>query len=166
MPNLNDNATETDAFDNFPHLIISVGKTSDSGAISIFTNDGVPVHKENDDLITFKGKPILIGARDSKVRYHIPLVQQQGNWQPCTPTKMPSSYYAKLIACTTFPSLDKPSNGCIQCVATPSNLHAYWQLKQGTIFGGLSLRHTMLRNVTPETTATPKGHVNQTRKHI
>jgi hypothetical protein len=56
---------------------MSVGKT-----VSIFSKNGVSVHKEKDVLITCKGKPILIGVRDKNVWYRIPLVQQQGNWQP------------------------------------------------------------------------------------
>jgi len=30
-------ATEADTFSNFPHSLMSVGKTSDAGTISIFT---------------------------------------------------------------------------------------------------------------------------------
>jgi hypothetical protein len=52
-----------------------VGKTADDGMISIFTKEGVTVHKEQDILNTCKGKPILIGVRDNHGRYCIPLVQ-------------------------------------------------------------------------------------------
>ncbi len=43
---------------------MSVGKTSNNGTISVFTKTGIPVFKEEDILITCKGKPILIGMRD------------------------------------------------------------------------------------------------------
>ena len=66
---------------------MSVGKTTDDGTISIFTKDGVSVHKEQDVLIKCKGKPILIGARDDQGRYQIPLLQQKGQWQPRKPKK-------------------------------------------------------------------------------
>ena len=66
---------------------MSVGKTADDGTISIFTKDGVLVHKEDDVLITCKGQPILIGVRDNAGRYRIPLVQQRGQWQPRKPSK-------------------------------------------------------------------------------
>ncbi len=72
---LSDWAASTDTFDNFPSLLMSVGKTSDNGTISIFTKDGITVHKEQDVLITCKGKPILIGIHDSKGRYRTPLMQ-------------------------------------------------------------------------------------------
>ena len=42
---------------------------------------------EQDVLITCKGKPILIGIRDNKGRYRLPLMQQRGHWQPQKPSK-------------------------------------------------------------------------------
>jgi hypothetical protein len=48
---------------------MSIGKTADDGKISIFTKDGVTVHKETDVLITCKGEPILIGVRNERGRY-------------------------------------------------------------------------------------------------
>ena len=73
---LSDQAAEADAFDDFPSSLLSVGKTSDDGNISIFTKKGVTVHKEEVVLITCKGAPILIGTRDTRGRYCIPLVQE------------------------------------------------------------------------------------------
>ena len=66
---LSDQAASADSFDDFPSSLMSVGKTSDDGTISIFTKEGVTVHKEQDVLITCKGEPILIGIRDDKGRY-------------------------------------------------------------------------------------------------
>jgi hypothetical protein len=43
-------------------LLMSVGKTSNNSTISVFTKTGVTVFKEEDVLITCKGKPILIGV--------------------------------------------------------------------------------------------------------
>ena len=51
-----------DSFEEFPRYLISVGKTSDNGTISILTKDGIIVLKEGDVLITWKGAPILNGA--------------------------------------------------------------------------------------------------------
>ena len=79
--------TEADTFDDFPTSLMSVGKTSDAGTISIFTKEGVTVHKEKDVLITYKGKSILVGARDMNGWYRIPLVQSRGNWTPRRPAK-------------------------------------------------------------------------------
>jgi hypothetical protein len=59
-------ATQADTFQDFPSSLMSVGKTANNGAISIFTKDGVAVHKETDVLITCKGEPILIGVRNEQ----------------------------------------------------------------------------------------------------
>jgi hypothetical protein len=66
---------------------MSVGKTADEGTVSVFTKDGINVFKEEDILITCKGKPILIGVRDGHGRYQIPLMQQRGQWQLQRPAK-------------------------------------------------------------------------------
>jgi hypothetical protein len=68
-------ATQADTFQDFPSSLMSVGKTADDGTISIFTKDGVTIHKKTDVLITCIGEPILIGARDEQGRYQIPLIQ-------------------------------------------------------------------------------------------
>jgi hypothetical protein len=62
-------AMKADTFHDFPTSLMSVGKTADDGTVSVFTKEGVNVFKEEDVLITCKGKPILIGVRDSHGRY-------------------------------------------------------------------------------------------------
>eukprot|EP00804_Cyclotella_cryptica_P008732 CCRYP_018472-RA/>CCRYP_018472-RA protein AED:0.06 eAED:0.06 QI:0/0/0/1/1/1/4/0/898 len=52
FPLLSHTATSADSFDDFPTPLMSVGKTADDGTISIFTKDGVTIHKETDVLIT------------------------------------------------------------------------------------------------------------------
>jgi hypothetical protein len=59
-------AKQSDTLQDFPSSLMSIGKTADDGTISIFTKNGVTVHKEMDILITCKGKPILIGVRDEQ----------------------------------------------------------------------------------------------------
>ena len=61
---LSNEAAQADTFQDFPTSLMSVGKTNDDGNISIFTSDGVTVHKEKDVLITCKGEPIFEGIRD------------------------------------------------------------------------------------------------------
>jgi hypothetical protein len=46
-------AQRADTFNDFPQSLMSVGKVSDDGTISIFTKDGVTVHREEDVLITW-----------------------------------------------------------------------------------------------------------------
>ena len=74
-------ARTADTFTEFLHSLMSVGKTAGKGTISIFTKSSVTVHKEQYVFIRMKGKPILIGVRDVHGQYHIPLIQQRGQWQ-------------------------------------------------------------------------------------
>ena len=75
FPRLSTMSAKADMFENFPSSLMSVGETSDDGNLSIFTHEKVQVYKEADVLITCRGKPILIGKRDERGRYHIPLMQ-------------------------------------------------------------------------------------------
>ena len=78
FPQLSKQAAGADMFTNFSSSLWSVGKTADDGNISIFTKEGITVHKEEDVLITCRGEPVLKGKRDAYGQYHIPLVQQHG----------------------------------------------------------------------------------------
>ncbi len=80
-------AKQADTFPDFPSSLMGVGKTANNGTISIFTKNGVTVHKEMDVLITCKGEPILIGVRDEQGRYQTPLIQRHGQWQLRRPSK-------------------------------------------------------------------------------
>jgi hypothetical protein len=50
FPQLSERATIADTFTNFPKSLMSVGKTTDNGTISIFTKTGVTIHNETDVL--------------------------------------------------------------------------------------------------------------------
>ena len=45
---------------------MSVRKVNNDGNISIFTNGDITVYKEEDALITCKGKPILVGIHNKQ----------------------------------------------------------------------------------------------------
>ena len=77
FPQFSTSKAEADAFEEFPSSLMSVGKTSDNGNVYIFTYEKVQVYKEADVLIICRGKPILIGKRDERSRYRIPLMQTQ-----------------------------------------------------------------------------------------
>ena len=71
-------AAEVDTVKESPTSLMSVGKTYDDGNVSIFTKDGVKIHKEEDVLITCQKDPILVGKRDERVKYRLPLTQYHG----------------------------------------------------------------------------------------
>jgi hypothetical protein len=91
---------QADTFQDFPTSSISVGKMANDGTVTVFTKEGVNVFKEEDVLITCKGEPILIGIRDNQGRYKIPLIQQQGQWQPQHLSKQAQKHYNKPTAST------------------------------------------------------------------
>ena len=69
FPQLPKKAAEADTINNFPTSLMHVGKTSDNGNVSIFTKEGVSLHKKEDVLITCKGKVIFVGKRDKRGQY-------------------------------------------------------------------------------------------------
>ena len=52
FPKLLQKTARTDTFNDFPSLLMSMGRVADDNNISIFTKDSVTVHKEQDILIT------------------------------------------------------------------------------------------------------------------
>ena len=84
---LSGTSNEADTFNNFKDSLHSVGTVNDDGNVSIITKDDIRVYKEEEVLITSKGKPLLVGVRDQQGRYRIPLFQQQGQWAPHKATK-------------------------------------------------------------------------------
>ena len=74
FPQLSTATAEADTFEAFPSSLMSVVNMSDDGNVSIFTGEKVQVYKEAYVLITCRGKPILIGKRDERGRYRIPLM--------------------------------------------------------------------------------------------
>jgi len=107
FPQLSKKAAEADTFNDFPTSLMSVGKTADNGNISIYTKEGVSVYKEEDVLITCKGEAILIGKRDERGRYRIPLVQNQGNWQLRQLTKHSKKYLQQANSVYDLPSTEE-----------------------------------------------------------
>eukprot|EP00804_Cyclotella_cryptica_P011508 CCRYP_017067-RA/>CCRYP_017067-RA protein AED:0.60 eAED:0.30 QI:0/0/0/0.5/0/0.5/2/0/565 len=79
FPQLSINAALADSFDDFPQSLMSIGKTCDNGTVAIFPQTGVTVHKDTEILITCRGEPLLIGARDEHGCYRILLAQHKGH---------------------------------------------------------------------------------------
>ena len=77
---LSAHAMQADTFQDFFTSLMSVDKMAYDGTVSVFTNEGVNVFKEEDVLIMCKGEPNLIRVRDSHEQYQIPLMQQLGQW--------------------------------------------------------------------------------------
>jgi hypothetical protein len=61
IPRLSKAAAEAPTFKDSLASLLSVGKSNDDSNVSIFTKQGVTVHKEEDMVITVKGQPVMIG---------------------------------------------------------------------------------------------------------
>ena len=60
FPHLYNKAAESDTLEEFLTSLMSFGKISNDGNLSIFTKEGVTVYKEDNALLTHQRKPILI----------------------------------------------------------------------------------------------------------
>ena len=159
-------ANEADTFKDFTSSLMSVGKIADDGAISVFTKDGVTVYKEEDVLITCKGEPILIGVRDMHGRYRIPLVQQQGQWQPRRPTKRQRKFLRQANSVYDLPSTEQAIKWMHAVCGYPVKSTWLKAVKAGNYVGWPMLTENNVKKYYPETIETAKGHLNQTRKNV
>ncbi len=166
FPQLSQQAAEADTFNNFPHSLMSVGQTADDGNISIFGREGVEVYKEEDVLITCKGKAILIGKRDERGRYCIPLQQQQGKWLPRKPTKRATKWLQQANSVYDLPSTEEAIKWMHAVCGYPVKSTCLKAIKPGNFIGWPLLTEQNVAKYYPETTETPKGHLNQARKNV
>jgi hypothetical protein len=163
---LSTTANQADTFDDFPTSLMSVGKTADDGTISIFTKDGVTVHKEQDVLITCKGVPILIGVRDEHGRYRIPLIQQKGQWQPRKPRMRINAALQKANSVYDLPSIEQAIKWMHAVCGYPVKSTWSKAVKAGNFTGWPLLNEKNIQKYYPETDETDKGHMTQTRKNV
>ena len=166
FPALSKQAAEADTFDEFPTSLMSVGKTADDGNVSIFTKEGVAVYKEEDVLITCKGAAILIGKRDERGRYRIPLTQTKGNWQPRRPSKKARQYLRQANSVYDLPSTEEAIKWMHAVCGYPVKSTWIKAIKAGNYNGWPLLNERNAAKYYPETSETPKGHMNQTRKNV
>jgi len=166
FPQLSTTAAEADTFDDFPTSLMSVGKTADDGNVSIFTKDGVSVYKEEDVLITCKGEAILIGKRDERGRYRIPLEQTRGNMQPRRPSKKAKKFLRQANSVYDLPSTEEAIKWMHAVCGYPVKSTWIKAIKAGNYVGWPMLTERNVTKYYPETKETPKGHMNQTRKNV
>jgi hypothetical protein len=160
-------ASQVDSFDEFPSSLMSVGKLSDNGTVSIFTKDGVTVHKEQDVLITCQGNPILIGIQDEHGRYRIPsLIQQRGQWQPCKPSKKAGQTLRQANSVYDLLSIKQAIKWMHAICGYPVKSTWIKAVKAGNFVGWLLLTEKNINKYYPKTDETPKGHMNQQHKNV
>ena len=153
--------------DTFPAWsLMSAGKTSDDSTISMFTKIGVTVFKEEDVLITCKGKPILIGIQDEWGFYQIPLMQQRGHWQPRRPSKQACKALRQANSVYDLPSIEQVIKWMHAVCGYPVRSTWLKAIKAGNYLGWPMLTECSAQKYYPEAIKTAKGHLHQTRKNV
>jgi len=166
LPRFSSTATAADTFNPWPSSLISVGKLADDDTVSIFNKDGVSVFKEEDVLIKCKGIPLLVGARDERGRYRVPLVQQRGQWQPRKPSKKAQRALEKANSVYDLPSTEQAIKWMHAVCGYPVKSTWLKAIKAGNFIGWPMLTEKNVNKYYPETVETPKGHLNQSRKNV
>eukprot|EP00804_Cyclotella_cryptica_P017079 CCRYP_003321-RA/>CCRYP_003321-RA protein AED:0.39 eAED:0.42 QI:0/0/0/1/0/0/2/0/254 len=161
--NLSTHATQAGSFDDFPNSLISVGHLANDNTISIFTQDGVTVHKEQDVLITCCGDPVLIGVSDKHGHSRAPLIQTKGHWRPRLPKNASLPSCMKPTTCMTSPQLSKLFIGCMNYPVKSTWLKA---VKASKFVGWPLLIEKNIEKYFPDTPETQHGHMAQTQKNI
>ncbi|KAL7474759.1 hypothetical protein ACHAW6_005919, partial [Cyclotella cf. meneghiniana] len=164
--NLSANATQADTFDDFPNSLISVGRLADDNTVSIFTRDGVTVHKEHDVLITCRGNPVLIGVRDEHGRYRVPLIQTKGQWQPRLPKKRVTAKLREANSVYDLPSIEQAIRWMHAVCGYPVKSTWLKAVKAGNFIGWPLLTEKNITKYFPDTPEVQQGHMAQTRKHV
>jgi hypothetical protein len=157
---------QADTFQDFPNSLMSVGKTANERTVSVFTKDGINVFKEEDVLITCKGKPILIGVRDGHGQYRILLMQQRGQWQPRRPSKQARKALQQVNSIYDLPLTEQAIKWMHAICGYPVKSTWLKAIKADKYVGWPMLNERNVKKYYPETIETPKGHLNQTRKNV
>ena len=145
---------------------MSVEKTSDDCNVSIFTDEKVQVYKEADVLITCRGKPILIGKRDERGRYRIPLMQTQVQWQTRKPSKKSNKFLQEANRVYNLPTTEEAVRWMHAVCGYPVKSTWIKVIKVGNFTGWPMPNKRNVVKYYLETTETPKGHLNQTSKNV
>ena len=145
---------------------MSVGKTADDGNVSIFTQDGVTVYKEEDLLTTCQRNTILVGKRDKRGRYRIPLPQYHGKWKPHRPAKEAKRTLQHAHSVYELPSKEEAIKWMYAVWGYPVNSTWIKSIKSGNYVGWPMLTKRNAARYYPETNETKKGHMNQSRKNV
>jgi hypothetical protein len=151
---LSTKANQADTFQDFPSSLMSMGKTADNDTISIFTKNGVTIHKETDVLITCKDKPILIGVRDEQGRYQIPLIQWRGRWQLRGPSKQAQKCLRQANSVYDLPSTEQAIKWVHAVCGYPVKSTWLKAIKAGNYIGRPMLTERNVNKYYPETSET------------
>ena len=108
----------------------------------------------------------MIGKHDDRGRYRIPLMQQRGQWQPRRPSKRAKQALEKAHSVYDLPSIEQAIKWMHTVCGYPVKSTWLKAVKAGNYTGWPLLTAKNVSKYYPETTETPKGHLNQVRKNV
>ena len=108
----------------------------------------------------------MIGKRDDRGRYRIPLMQQRGQWQPRRPSKRAKQALERAHSVYDLPSIEQATKWMHSVCGYPVKSTWLKAVKARNYTGWPLLTAKNIAKYYPETTETPKGHLNQVRKNI
>ena len=135
FPQLSNKAAEADTFKEFSISLISVGKTANDGNVLMFTKEVVTVYKEEDVLITYQRKNILVCKQDEHGLYQILLTQACGQWQPHKPTKKSKNYIQQDNSVYNLQSTEEAIKWMYAVCGYPVNSTCIKAIKAGNYIG-------------------------------
>ena len=165
LEGLSPTAKAADSFESFHTTLISGSKVVDDGNTVILDQQGVKVYTDEDVLILVRGKPIMIGTRDSRGRFKVPLVQHRGQWQPRVPSSKERRKLEQANSVYDLPSIEQAIKWMHAVCGFPVKSTWLKAIKAGNYHGWPLLTVKNVKKYYPETVETAKGHMSQTRKN-
>ena len=98
----------------------------------------------------------MIGKRDERGRYRIPLMQQRGHWQPRRPTKRARKKLSKANSVYDLPSTEQVIKRMHAVCGYPVKSTWLKAVKAGNFVGWPMLTAQNVSKYYPETNETPK----------
>jgi hypothetical protein len=120
----------------------------------------------NSNAGSSKGEPILINVQNGKGQYQIPLMQQQGQWQPWRPSKQAQKALRQANSIYDLPSTKQAIKWMHAICGYPVKLTWLKAMKAGNYVGWLMLMECNVQKYYPKASKIAKGHLNQTRKNM
>ena len=117
-------------------------------------------------LVTCKGAPILIGKRDERGRYRIPLVQEQEQGAPRLSTKTTHDALHQANSVYDLPFTEQVIRWMHAVCGFPVKSTWLKAVKAGNYIGWPLITTKNVTKYYPDSVETPKGHLNQTRKNV
>ena len=108
----------------------------------------------------------MIGRRDERRRYRIPLTQQRGQWQPKKPTKAVTKHFEQANSVYDLPSTEEVAKWMHATCGYPVKSTWLKASKAGNFTGWPVINARTVAKYYPEMNETPKGYLNQTRKNL